>query len=231
MRPPSPRVAFVFDQVVAPTVTAPAGWACGPAVVTTTTTVTCTIDTLAAGSAQTFTLAVVASQAQVGGTLTLATSAQSQTPDPVEGNDNASAAVAIVAPPMADLSLAITGPATLPSSAFSAQYVLTLANHGSVAAAQPTLVIDGNTMTSTATLAAPSGWRCVKQTNGSARSVTFVCNGTAALAANASVGFALKVNAKPTPASGTITVQGSASSPTPDANPADNQASFSTSVQ
>lgn len=223
-------VAFVFDQVVAPTVTAPAGWTCGPAETTTTTTVTCTIDTLAAGNTQVFTLAVVADAAQVGGTLALATSAQSQTPDPVQGNDNGSASVAIVAPPMADLSLSVDGPATLPRNAFSAQYLLTLANNGSVAAAQPTLVIDGNTLTSTAILAAPSGWNCSKQRNGGPRSVTFVCNGGAAFPAGASVDFALKVNAKPTPANRTIMVEGTAASPTPDANPADNHADFSTSV-
>jgi uncharacterized protein len=223
-------VAFVFDQAVAPTVTAPAGWTCGPADTTTTTTVTCTIDTLAAGNAQAFTLAVVADAAQVGGTLTLATSAQSQTPDPVQGNDNDSASVAVVAPPMADLSLSIDGPATLPGNAFNAEYLFTLANDGSIAAAQPTLVIDGNTMTTTASVVAPSGWKCSKSSNGGPRSATFTCTG-ASLAAGASVGFGLKVNARPTPAGGVITVQGSATSPTPDANPGDNQASFGTSVQ
>lgn len=218
------------DQVVAPTVTAPAGWTCGPPETTTTTTVTCTIDTLAAGNTQVFTLAVVADAAQVGSTLTLATSAQSQTPDPVQGNGNGSASVAIVAPPLADLSLSIDGLTTLPRNAFSAQYVLTLANNGSFAAAQPTLVIAGNTLTSTAILAAPPGWSCSKQRNGGPRSVTFVCNGSAAFAAGASVDFALKVNAKPTPVTRTITVDGTAASPTPDANPADNHADFSTSV-
>ncbi len=224
-------IAFVFDQIVAPTVTAPSGWTCGPVDTSTTTTVTCTIDTLAAGNTQAFTLAVVASAAQAGSTLTLAASMRSQTPDPAPGNDAASTSVAINAPPMADLSLAIRGPATLSRRAFSASYVITLANHGTVAAAQPSLVIDGNTLASTASLLAPSGWRCSKQRNGGPRSVTLTCNAATALAAGASVDFSLKVNARPTPASGMITVQGAAQSPTPDAHPADNIAGFSTTVQ
>src|SRR3546814_1741206 len=55
-----------------PVVTAPAGWACGPADTATTTTVTCTIDTLAAGVTQSFSLAVTATAAQAGTTLGLA---------------------------------------------------------------------------------------------------------------------------------------------------------------
>jgi hypothetical protein len=223
-------VAFVFDQAVATTIGAPAGWTCnslgdGGGNVG---SVTCTIDSLAAGSAQTFTLPVVAPAAQAGGTLTMATSVHSQAPDPVGANDNDSATLEITLPPEADLSLSIDGPATLPSRTFSAQYAFTLANNGSVAATQPMLVIDGNTMTSTASVQAPAGWHCSK--SGSARAATFTCTGTS-LAAGASVDFAVKVNARPTPAGGVITVHGAATSPTPDANPADNQASFGTSVQ
>lgn len=223
-------VAFVFDQAVDPTVAAPAGWTCGAPDTTTTTVVTCTIDSLAAGATQAFSLAVTASTAQVGSTLGLAAALQSQTPDPVTGNDSASAALQVTAPPAADLSLSIDGPATLPRNAFNAQYVFTLANNGSIAAAQPTLVIDGNTLTTTSSVSAPSGWRCSKARNGGPRSVTFTCT-AATLAAGASVDFALKANTRPTPAGGVITVQGAATSPTPDANPADNQASFGTSVQ
>src|SRR3546814_10714204 len=54
-------IAIVFDQAVDPVVTAPAGWACGPADTATTTTVTCTIDTLAAGATPSFSLAVTRS--------------------------------------------------------------------------------------------------------------------------------------------------------------------------
>lgn len=222
-------VAFVFDQAVDPAVSAPAGWTCGPADTTTTTVVSCTIDSLAAGATQAFSLAVTATAAQAGSTLGLAAAVQSQTPDPVAGNNGSEAALQITAPPAADLTLSIDGPATLPRTAFNAQYVFTLANNGSVAAAQPMLVIDGNTLTTTASVAAPAGWRCSKANNGGPRSATFTCT-AASLAAGASVDFAVKVNARPTPSGHVITVQGAATSPTPDANPADNQASFGTSV-
>jgi hypothetical protein len=223
-------VAFVFDQAIDPTVAAPAGWTCGAPDTTTTTVVTCTIDSLAAGAAPAVSLAVTASTAQAGSTLGLATALQSQTPDPVTGNNSASAALQVTAPAAADLSLSIDGPATLPRSAFNAQYAFTLSNSGSIAATQPSVVIDGNTLTATSTVGAPSGWHCSKAGNGGPRSATFTCTG-ATLAAGASVDFALKANARPRPAGGVITVQGMATSPTPDANPADNQASFGTSVQ
>lgn len=132
----------------------------------------------------------------------------------------------------ADLVLTIDGPVTLPRVAPYANYVLTLANHGSSAAVQPTLTIDGNTFTTAARIVAPADWNCIKQSNGSGSdSVTIVCNGANNLAAGASVDFGLRVNAIPRPAGRTITVQGTASSPTPDVNPADNSASFSTRVQ
>src|SRR3546814_3645106 len=54
-----------------------------------------------------------------------------------------------------------------------AEYAFTLANSGTIAAAQPTLVIEGNTMTATASVQAPAGWQCSKQYNGSPRSATF----------------------------------------------------------
>src|SRR3546814_13338530 len=75
-------------------------------------------------------------------------------------------------------------------------------------------------MTATASVQAPAGWQCSKQYNGSPRSATFTCT-AASLAAGASADFAVRVNARPTPAGSVTVVQGSASSPTPDANPAD----------
>src|SRR5690606_36268203 len=158
---------------------------------------------------QSFALAVTATAAQAGTTLGLAAAAQSQTPDPAADNDGAQAALQVLLPPQADLSLSIDGPATLPRTAFRAEYAFTLANNGGVAAAQPVLVINGNTMTATASVQAPAGWQCSKQYNGGPRSATFTCT-AASLAAGASAEFAVKVNARPTPAGRVIVVQGSA---------------------
>src|SRR3546814_841403 len=121
-------IAFVFDQAVDPVVTAPAGWACGPADTATTTTVTCSIDTLAAGATQSFSLAVTATAAQAGTTLGLAAAVQSQAPDPVEGNDSAQAALEVLLPPQADLSLSIDGPATLRSDEHTSELQSIMSN-------------------------------------------------------------------------------------------------------
>src|SRR3546814_20840699 len=102
------------SDLVDPVVTAPAGWAFGPADTATTTTVPCTIDTLAAGATQSFSLAVTATAAQSGTTLGLAAAVQSRAPAPVEGNHSAPAPQADTLPPQPNLSRSITGPATPP---------------------------------------------------------------------------------------------------------------------
>src|SRR5690606_9120583 len=140
-------VAIVFDQAVQAEVAAPAGWSCntlgdGGGNVG---TITCTIDSLAAGATQSFPVTVTPDAAMAGTTLGLAAAVQSQTPDPVSSNDGATASLEVLLPAQADLSLSIDGPATLPRTAFRAEYVFTLANNGGVDAAQPTLLIEGNT--------------------------------------------------------------------------------------
>src|SRR5690606_41626581 len=132
-------------------------------------TITCTIDSLAAGATQSFPVTVTPAAAMAGTTLGLAAAVQSQTPDPVSSNDGATASLEVLLPAQADLSLSIDGPATLPRTAFRAEYVFTLTNNGGVDAAQPTLLIEGNTMTATASVTPPAGWHCSKQTNGGPR--------------------------------------------------------------
>src|SRR3546814_14266556 len=99
-----------------------------------------------------------------------------------------------------------------------AEYAFTLANSGPIAAAQPTLVIEGNTMTATAPVQAPAGRQCSKQYNGGPRSATVTCT-AASLAADASADFAVRVNTRPTPPGRVSVVQGAAGAPTPAANP------------
>src|SRR3546814_13564067 len=73
-------------------------------------------------------------------TLGLAAAVQSQAPDPVEGNDNAPAALEVLLPPQADLSLSIDGPVTLPTRALRAEHSFIPANSSTIAATQPELV-------------------------------------------------------------------------------------------
>lgn len=221
-------VAFVFDRAVEPSITPASGWTCLPPQVTTTTTITCTLGSFAAGAMQTFSLGVVTDASFVGTTLQLAAAASSMTADPVGSNDSDVAEVQVTAPPAADLALQIEGPASVPGRTFSIDYVATLRNLGVLAAAQPVVVFGGNTITATTRVTAPSGWRCVRQ--GSARAGSFRCARAAAMAAGASVQFGFKVNARPTPASGAVTVNGNATSSTADSNPSNNSASISTTI-
>src|SRR5690606_25182154 len=168
-------VAIAFDQAAQAEVATPAGWTCNALGDSggNVGTITCTIDSLAAGATQSFPVTVTPGAAMAGSTLDLAAAVQSQTPDPVSANNGAAASLEVLLPPQVDLSLSIDGPATLPRTAFRAEYTFTLVNNGGIAAAQPTLVIEGNTMTATSSVAAPAGWHCSK--SGSARSATFTC--------------------------------------------------------
>lgn len=223
-----PGVGFAFDAELPDlAVAAPAGWNCdAPTVAAGTTVVACAASGLAFPGSAAFQLTATAPASEAGNSVSLSASVDAQSYDPVSANNSASASVQVSS---TGLSLEISGPATLPASAFSAQYVLRIDNRSTQAAAQPVLAISGNTLTSTARVASPAGWTCTGQ--GSARAATFTCRGSAALAAGGSASFTLKVNARPTPANRRITVTGTASSAlTPD-DPADNTATFTTVVQ
>ncbi|MCW4472876.1 lamin tail domain-containing protein [Xanthomonas sp. H13-6] len=219
-------VAFVFDAVVAPVLTAAPGWSCAPPQTGAHTTLTCTIASFASGSAQSFTLRVATDAALAGQTLQLAASVRSQTPDPQPGNDGDSTSVAVAAADAANLAVAIDGPATVPATQLTAQYAVTLANHGNLDAQAPTLRLEGNTLAATASVVAPAGWQCRKE--GGARQASFDCSGTQPLAAGAQAVFQLKANTRPAPADGLIQVHAAAASASAEADPADNSASFST---
>jgi hypothetical protein len=210
-------LAFVFDRAVEPTVSLATGWSCADPVRNATTTVTCTLPSLAAGNAYTFNLAVETAAADAGSTLQLAAAASSLTEDPVEGNNGDVAQVAIVAPPAADLALALDGPDSVPPSTFSVGYSARLSNLGTLPAAQPAVVFSGNTMASTTRIVAPAGWRCANQ--GSARQARLRCSSAVALAPGAEAVFSLQVNARPNPGNRLIEVIGTASTPTADAQP------------
>ena len=122
-----PAVALVFDAVVSPLMSGvPAGWNCGAPVVTTTTTVTCTIDTLAAGASATFTTEVVTDASLVGAPLKLAVAAQSQTSDPQPGNNSAEVQVEVTPAvvPAADLAVLLSITSSLKNRALPSKLVV-----------------------------------------------------------------------------------------------------------
>ena len=216
-------VALVFDAAVQPAIGAPAGWSCGAPVVTATTTVTCTIDTLAAGATSTFT-AQVQTTALAGRTLSLAASAQSQTTDPVTSNNSAQATVTVQAPPAADLTVSLAGPAVVPATGLTTTVTATVRNLGNLAATSPVLQISGNSLNTTSSVTAPAGWTCTKTTNGN-REASFRCSGVT-LAAGASGAFSIKVPTRPVPAGGRLLVNGQVSSAGTDADPSNNSGSY-----
>lgn len=93
-----PGVGFSLDSELADLeVAAPAGWSCdAPAAGDGATTVACTADTLAAGADAVFGLSATAPESAIGATVTLAVAATSQTADPDESDNSASAEVTVV---------------------------------------------------------------------------------------------------------------------------------------
>ncbi|UHQ22753.1 lamin tail domain-containing protein [Lysobacter sp. 5GHs7-4] len=157
----SAAVAFVFDALVAPVATAPAGWTCAaPVQDATTTTVTCTTASLASQGSATFSLNVVLPALASGSPLRMAVAAQSQTRDPANGDNQASAQVVVTT--LADLSVQIAGGALPVRKGAIATFLVPVTNAGPDAAAQPKLVLTGNVAVSAAAVAAPSGWTCAR---------------------------------------------------------------------
>ncbi len=96
-----PGVGAVFDAELADlAVTAPAGWDCeAPVVGDGTTTLSCNHEALAAAGEAAFALSATAPASAVGRTLVLTVAATSQTHDPDQGDNSATAATAVVADP------------------------------------------------------------------------------------------------------------------------------------
>nr|WP_308686686.1 hypothetical protein [Xanthomonas arboricola] len=214
---------------MSPRVTAAPGWSCQAAETATQTVVTCTIASLASGNAQRFAVQVDAGAELAGRTLTLAASVASQTPDPQPDNNTDTAAVSVQPALRSDLAVRLEGPATLPTTAFNATYRVLLDNRGNAAATGASVRIEGNTVSALSLLVPPSGWRCAKQLQ-SLRSAIFMCSTAAAVQPGAQAAFQLTVAAKPIPAERAVRVQASASSTSPDANPADNAALIVTPI-
>ena len=88
-------VSFVFDALLAPSVTeAAVGWTCAaPVQDAANTTIACTAPELANDASATFWIAVVAPHLPLGTPLRMAVAAQSQTADPANGNNQAVVAI------------------------------------------------------------------------------------------------------------------------------------------
>ena len=220
-------VALVFNAPVTPVMgNLPAGWNCAAPVVTATTTVTCTINTLAAGASASFTSTVTTGADLAGSTLSLAVAASAQTSDPQPANNSADVHVQVTPAvvPAADLAVSLSGPANVPATGLTTTVNATVSNIGQLAAANPVLLLEGNTLTTTSSVVAAPGWSCSKITL-SNRQASFRCTG-ASLAAGASASFSIKANTRPVPASGVLQVNGSVSSSSNDSDAGNNSGSY-----
>ena len=98
-------------------VVAPSGWNCDAAQIANgMTSVACHNDGLANGASASFAISATSTTAQIGSSVNLAVAATTQSFDPVAGNDEAVATIAVQAAPAADLALEFNGPATVPAS-------------------------------------------------------------------------------------------------------------------
>lgn len=186
----SASVALVFNAVVSPVVTAPAGWTCAAASQTaTSTTVTCTTTSLASGGSATFTADVVAGADQANTDLVLNAAVASQTADPANADNAATASVQVIAE--ADLSLTATSGGNVDVGG-TATYTVTADNAGVDDAqfAGVALVFGGLV---SPTVTAPAGWTCGAPVQ-DATTTTVTCT-TAVFANGASATFTATVPA------------------------------------
>ncbi|MDH5823039.1 lamin tail domain-containing protein [Luteimonas sp. RD2P54] len=96
-----PGVGFSLDaQLGDLAVSAPAGWSCdAPTSGSDSTSVACTADALDAGAEAVFGLSATAPESTVGASVALAAAATSQTSDPDEGDNDASASIEVTEQP------------------------------------------------------------------------------------------------------------------------------------
>jgi len=153
-------VAFVFEALLSPAITdAATGWACAaPVQDATSTTITCTTPSLARDATAAFAIVVLAPALPDGTPLRMAVAAHSQTADPANGNNQAVAEVTVISE--ADLSVRLHGSAAKLRKGAIATFLVPVTNAGPQAAAQPTLVLEGNVAANLAAVAAPAGWSC-----------------------------------------------------------------------
>jgi hypothetical protein len=222
-------VALVFDALLSPAVTAPAGWACNaPVQEAGTTTVTCTTASLAPGAGAQFAVEVIAPDARGGDVLDLAVATASHITDPANGNNDAHAQVAVAA--SADLAMSLSGPAKKLHYARTEAFPVTLHNAGPDAAWQPVVVLHGDAPAGNVAITAPAGWQCATE-GADAGTFESRCTYAGALAAGASqrFDFAITIPARPN-ATQSLHLQATASATTPEADPGDNTAAYSNRI-
>lgn len=217
-------VAFVFEALVAPVVTAPSGWTCvAPWQDGANTTVTCTTPAFASGADATFEISAVAPDSVGGAVLRLAAAVSSQTADRANGDNGAAVDVQVNAD--ADLTAVIAGPAKKLHYGRIETFTVTLASNGPDTAWQPVVVLAGDAPAANVAIDSPQGWQC--QVSGSMQDFEARCTHAGAFAAAMQQGFDFRIDIPARPDSTEyLTIEATVSASTPDANPANNSAVF-----
>jgi uncharacterized repeat protein (TIGR01451 family) len=188
--------------------------------------VSCFIATLANGATGSFTL-IFRVDPNVSGTISNTASVSSPTSDSVPGNNSATSPATVNS--SADLAVTKSGPATI-TAGNNITYTVTITNNGP-SDAQAVTLTDGtpaNTTFVSENQNSGPAFSCAQPAVGGTGNV--VCT-IATLATGASASFTIVDSVSIATAGGTnITNTATASSPVPDANPANNSATATTSV-
>ena len=219
-------VALVFDALVSPSVTAPAGWTCAaPVQDATTTTVTCTASVFANGASAGFTATVPADAALGGQSLGLAAAVASQTTDPVKENNTATAVVSVRA--IADLAVTASAAVASVPTGGTASYTVTVSNAGPNIADTGSLTLTFDALVSP-TITAAAGWSCTAPVQAGGN--TIVTCTTAPFAVGASGTFGASFPAVAALGSRTVVLTAAVSSGTADANTGNNTATAAVAI-
>lgn len=155
-----PGVGFELDaEIDGLQIAAPTGWNCdAPQSGNGRTATTCFADALAFDGEAGFRLHATATAPLVGRTLSLAAAVEAESIDPQPGNNGARASLAVSA--IADLSVALAGPARHLRAGTRGAYRVLVANAGPDAGVAPVLTLTGDVPARHLQLVAPHGWSC-----------------------------------------------------------------------
>lgn len=155
-----PGVGFEIDAEIHDlAVNAPAGWNCdAPQAGGGRTALTCLAESFALGAGGTFRLSATATPALVGRTLRLVAAVTAESLDPLPGNNGAHASLDVIA--LADLRVALVGPAKHLRSRTRGAYRAVIGNAGPDPAIAPVLTLTGDAPVRNLRFVAPQGWAC-----------------------------------------------------------------------
>ena len=219
-------VALVFDALVTPAVTAPAGWTCAaPSQSAGTTTVTCTLASFANGGSATFSATVPADAALGGTSLGLAAAISSQFTDPNPGNNSAMTSVTVRA--IADVATTVATSTPNVVLGGTASWTVGVSNAGPSAAANTTVTLVLNAVV-TPNVTAAAGFTCGAPVQ-TATTTTVTCT-NASLASAATGTFAVTVPVTASLGNGTLTLTSTVATATVDTASGNDTASASVNV-